>query len=179
MKTFTSSSDIMALLAQARETPTTEANDSRYARRDPINAPQSRWNSSTQIARPSGRALTHQILSRTFAPPAPTVVARRDAPKVVARVSMDTISSRLKGQRPAAARAAKSPGVAVEMDRKRHHLQRQQTAIRQPAALADSQQASSPDTSGRDAIQLLLFYRREVAKRLRADPMYMMTQDQQ
>ncbi|KAJ0411656.1 hypothetical protein ATCC90586_004125 [Pythium insidiosum] len=186
--------------------PTLDLDDPTRGRRHPTDDdPQSRWNSSTQIARPSGRALTHQILSRTFAPPAPTLVTRSEAPKVVARLTKDTISSRLKDHRSAhhlsttraaavtaaaaaagggsGAAAASAAEIEIEMHRTRRHRQRQRQrqqhyggAVGVHAAATASAEPSSPETSGRDGIQLLLFYRREVEKRLRADPAYMMAQ---
>lgn len=111
--------------------------------------PEPLWNSSTLLPPAPAKPLRHQILDKTFQPPAPAYVGQTEASDLLNRLGKTTVSSRLK-------------------DTHRSDPYRLSGA---PSDLEDDDNLPDtvPDTRARDAIQTLLFYRREVEKRLQRD----------
>jgi len=107
------------------------------------------WNSSTLLPPAPTKPLRHQILDKTFQPPAPAYVGQTEANDLLNRLGKTTVSSRLKDtHRSDPYRLGGAPNDLEDED-----------------TLHDT----APDTRARDAIQTLLFYRREVEKRLQRD----------
>jgi hypothetical protein len=111
------------------------------------------WNGSTQLPPAPANILRHQLLCRTYQPPAPVYVAPSEAGELLDRLAKGTISSRskLKSQGDSNRGGAYCSAGGDE---------RTSNGVRS---------ASLADTRGRDAIQTLLFYRKEVEKRRRLD----------
>ncbi len=124
------------------------------------------WNSSTQISRNTTNPLKHQILCRKFDPPASVTVNPTQTTNLVERLSKETISSRMRGAQTSRATGLIPSRKTVDVNRKRYHLeQRKQTRANTKHPV--------PVSKEHDSIQMLLFYRREVEKRLRSDPTYL------
>ncbi|GAB9465300.1 hypothetical protein Gpo141_00002711 [Globisporangium polare] len=140
------------------------------------------WNGSTQIPVTIAKPLKHQILDRTYQPPAPVVVDASGTTHLVKRLSKTTVSSRLKRHQAdeeaalAAATTALSSAFERRSHRHRHHHHSRTTkhhADRDYETNAKSDDVlppSPPDSRARDSVQTLLMYRREVEKRLSMDP---------
>lgn len=139
------------------------------------------WNGSTQIPVTTAKPLKHQILDRTYQPPAPVIVDASGATHLVKRLSKTTVSSRLKrhqADEEEAALAATTAALAGAFERRsRHHQHHKskhtglQSGDYEPPAGDDARSPPSPpDSRARDGIQTLLMYRREVEKRLSMDP---------
>ncbi|EGZ21374.1 hypothetical protein PHYSODRAFT_329332 [Phytophthora sojae] len=114
----------------------------------PSTTPQG-WNASTLLPPAPAKSLRHQLLCRTYQPPAPVFVVPSEASELLDRLAKGTISSRSK--------------LKPQADLKKCSVggdDRSSSGVR-PAA--------PTDTRGRDAIQTLLFYRKEVEKRRRLD----------
>jgi hypothetical protein len=145
------------------------------------------WNSSTQLAKTAAKPLKHQILCRNFVPSATTAaVDRKGTTQLLERLSKATVSSRMKGAGLGSNGAVvdggrlNAPKAPIEVDRKRLHLQKRHAAAKQKESSGqDGEKWRNSPRSGREGIELLLFYRKEVEKRLRADPMYALQQDMQ
>lgn len=106
------------------------------------------WNSSTQLPLPPSRQLRHQILNKAYQPPAPVYVDISETNQLVDRLGKTTVSSRMKEyQQSAVSNIVNLHPGEVDDD------------------AFDDAPCSPPDTRARDAIQTLLFYRREVEKR--------------
>lgn len=143
------------------------------------------WNGSTLISAAIAKPLKHQILDRTFQPPAPVVVDASGTTNLLQRLSKTTVSSRLKRHQAdqAAALAAATAVLANAFERRNQHHQHQhpkKSHVREPR-YEDDHEAQlpprvPPDSRARDGIQMLLMYRREVEKRLSADPTHFPSQ---
>ncbi|TYZ62012.1 hypothetical protein PybrP1_010921 [[Pythium] brassicae (nom. inval.)] len=139
------------------------------------------WNGSTQIPAAGVKPLKHQILDRTFQPPAPVLVDVSGTTHLLQRLSKTTVSSRLKRHQ-ADETAALAAATAVltnasERRSQRHLLTKAPASAREQCFEADGTIGESvsppcvpPDARARDGIQTLLMYRREVGKRLDGDP---------
>ncbi|OWZ09015.1 hypothetical protein PHMEG_00018350 [Phytophthora megakarya] len=117
------------------------------------------WNSSTQVSEAPVKTLRHQILSRAYQPPAPVYVVPSEASGLMDRLSKGTISSRSK--------------LKSQVD---------PTQGGQVGSVGNGERSSgmkpgSPDTRGLDAIQTLLYYRKEVEKRRQLDTSYTKTDE--
>lgn len=149
----------------ARARASAAAEERRRARG--IESDYGRWDSSTQVPKTIAKPLKHQILNRTFEPTPQAYVDPARAQRVVRRLSKGTISSRMKEQQDGyeGTRSGRLnlDHQRVEVDRKRYHLQRKHSA---ETNLRDNQEKV-------DRIQMLRYYRKEVEKRLRADPLCM------
>lgn len=111
------------------------------------------WNASTQLPPAPAKTLRHQLLSRTYQPPAPVYVVPSEATELLDRLAKGTISSRSK---------LRSQGDPTRGGQNRiGGDERSSSGVVRPASLTD--------TRGRDAIQTLLFYRKEVERRRRLD----------
>lgn len=110
------------------------------------------WNASTLLPPAPTKPLRHQILDKTYQPPAPVYVGATETNELLGRLGKTTVSSRLKDtHRGDSCRlgGGNSPSSDLEDE--------------------DELYDAVPDTRARDAIQTLLFYRREVEKRLQRD----------
>ncbi|GMF28031.1 unnamed protein product [Phytophthora lilii] len=114
-------------------------------------APQG-WNASTQLPPAPSKALRHQLLCRTYQPPAPMYVVPSEASELLNRLAKGTISSRSK---------LKSQADSAYVEK---------SSIGGSGRSTRAERSACPaDTRGRDAIQTLLFYRKEIEKRRRLD----------
>ncbi|KAG6617523.1 Bzip transcription factor [Phytophthora cinnamomi] len=114
----------------------------------PTSTPQS-WNASTLLPPAPTKTLRHQLLCRTYQPPAPVYVVPSEATELLDRLAKGTISSRSK--------------LKPHADPKKCSVGGDDRPV------SGVRPASPADTRGRDAIQTLLFYRKEVEKRRRLD----------
>lgn len=141
------------------------------------------WNGSTQIPIATAKPLKHQILDRTYQPPAPVVVDASGASHLIKRLSKTTVSSRLKhhqGDDETAALEAATAALAGAFERRNHHhhhyskTSKHHDGLSGGGKLTDNGLSPSlsppPDSRTRDGVQTLLMYRREVEKRLSMDP---------
>ncbi|KAG7385027.1 hypothetical protein PHYPSEUDO_001963 [Phytophthora pseudosyringae] len=109
------------------------------------------WNASTQLPPAPATTLRHQLLCRTYQPPAPVYVVPSEASELLDRLAKGTISSRSK-LKTNSTRGGQNCSAGGD--------DRSSSAVRL---------TSPADTRGRDAIQTLLFYRKEVEKRRHLD----------
>ncbi|GMF32619.1 unnamed protein product [Phytophthora fragariaefolia] len=110
------------------------------------------WNASTLLPPGPAKTLRHQLLCRTYQPPAPVYVVPSEASELLDRLAQGTVSSRSKLKPNADPKKANNGADERPMN-----------------ACIGVRPASPADTRGRDAIQTLLFYRKEVEKRRRLD----------
>lgn len=140
------------------------------------------WNGSTQVPAAVTKPLKHQILDRTFQPPTPVLVDASGTTHLLQRLSKTTVSSRLKSHHQTDREAALATATVVianafERRTQRHLPTNARASVRERRYEADDTTGESqtpsrvtPDSRARDGIQTLLMYRREVEKRLSADP---------
>ncbi|KAE9048729.1 hypothetical protein PR002_g304 [Phytophthora rubi] len=129
--------------------PRAAKNDRPATDEKPNSSPQG-WNASTVLPPAPAKTLRHQLLCRTYQPPAPVYVVPSEATELLDRLAKGTISSRSKSKPHA-------------------HNPKNCTVGGDDRPINGVRPASPADTRGRDAIQTLLFYRKEVEKRRRLD----------